>query len=120
MKTQDLMPIVLIAGVGLIVWQMTKQKPLGGVPVPTGETKTSTTEKANITLDVWQGLTSEQLAALPVTKQRGTVGGETYYKTSQPVAIGDTGFKIWGMTESGAVVISKNDPAIYDSWEWMG
>ena len=117
---KDLMPIVLIAGIGLIVWQMTKEKPVGAMPIqPTGATKTTITEAASIPLDAWQSLTQEQLQGLPVTAQKGQVGDEIYYKTSQPVAIGDTGFKIWGVTESGAAIIAIKDPASYSSWEWF-
>ena len=80
--------------------------------------KAPMTETPTIPLDVWQGLTREEVAKLPVTQEKGTVGVSDYYKTSKPVAIGDTGFKIWGMTESGSVVMSTKDPASYEAWEW--
>jgi hypothetical protein len=117
----DMMMLGVLAIGGFLIWQMTRSKPAQAAPRPTtpsGATKTATTEGASVPLSVWQGLTGEQLATLPVTMQIGTVGAETYYKTSQPVAIGDTGFKIWGMTENGAVVISQKDPATYPDWEW--
>ena len=120
MKNNTLMLAVLALG-GFVVWQMTR-KPAQAAPtlpvIPTGAPKTTTIEGASLPLDVWQLLTQKQLQGLPVTQQKGTVGVEDYYKTSQPVAIGDTGFEIWGTTESGAVVVSKNDPATYNPWEW--
>ena len=115
----DMMMLVVLAVGGLAIWQTTK-KP--AVVMPTGvtqHTKIATTEQPSIPLDVWQGLTGEEITKLPVTQQTARVGAETYYKTSQPVAIGNTSFKIWGMTESGAVVIATRDPATYDPWEWM-
>ena len=115
MKDSMTMMVVLALG-GFVVWQMSK-KPT--VVMPTAPAKTTTTEQPSIPLDVWQGLTGEEIAKLPVTQQTAQVGSETYYKTSQPVAIGNTSFKIWGMTESGAVVIATRDPATYDPWEWM-
>ena len=122
MKDNMMMLVVLALG-GLVVWQMSKAKPVEATPsVPQwspGDLKPPTTESASIPLNVWQDLTGEQIAKLPVTTKTSTVGSETYYKTSTPVAIGDTGFKIWGMTESGSVVIATKDPATYDPWEWM-
>lgn len=93
--------------------------PPAGVPNPTGESKTAVSEMPTVPLDVWQSLTKEQLQGLPVTEQIGKAGVEKYYKTSTPIAIGDTGFKIWGMTESGATIVSKNPPETYSAYEWM-
>ena len=122
MKDNMTMLVVLALG-GFAVWRASKAKPAGAAPsVPQwspGDLKPPATESPGLPLDVWQGLTGEEIAKLPVTQQKGQVGAETYYKTSEPVAIGDTGFKIWGMTESGAVVIATRDPATYDPREWM-
>ena len=93
--------------------------PTGAAPAPTGATKTPIVESASIPLDVWQGLTGEQIKTILVTQKKGAVGVDEYYKTSQPVAIGDTGFYIWGLTEYGTPVVSTKDPGSYDSWEWM-
>ena len=113
------MMIAVLAVIGLVAWQMSKAKPAGATPQwSPGDLKPPTSEGASLPLNVWQRLTQEQLQGLPITRQTGQIGAEPYYKTSQPVAIGDTGFKIWGMTESGAVVVSKYDPATYDPWEW--
>ena len=120
MKDSMTMMVVLALG-GFVVWQMSK-KPIIPREIDGWQlqpTKIATTEQPSIPLDVWQGLTGEEIAKLPVTQQTAQVGSETYYKTSQPVAIGNTGFRIWGMTESGAVVIATRDPATYDPWEWM-
>ena len=125
MKDNMMMLVVLALG-GFVVWQMSK-KPVQVAPpeapfVPQwspGDLKPPATESPGLPLDVWQRATREQLQGLPVTQQKGQVGAETYYKTSEPIAIGDTGFKIWGKTESGAVVIATRDPATYDPWEWM-
>ena len=46
------------------------------------------------------------------------IGMEVYNPTPQPIAIGDTGFKVWGTTNSGATVVSMNDPSTYAAWEW--
>jgi len=120
MKNNTLMLAVLALG-GFVVWQMTR-KPAQAAPtlpvIPTGAPKTTTIEGASLPLDVWQSLTQQQLQGLPVTQQKSQIGSETYYKTSEPVAIGDTGFKVWGMTESGAVVMATKDPASYAAWEW--
>ena len=113
---KNMTTIAILALGGLAVWQMSKAKPVGATP--TGATKIVIAEEASIPLDAWQALTQEKLQGLPVTKQTGIIGAETYYKTSQPVAIGDTGFNIYGTTESGAVVIATRDPSTYEAWEW--
>jgi len=97
---------------------MSKGKVATAAPATTGAPKIVIAERASIPLDAWQSLTQEQLQGLPVTQQKDIVGAETYYKTSQPVAIGDTGFNIYGKTESGAVVIATRDPSTYEAWEW--
>ena len=120
MKNNKMMLAVLALG-GFAVWQGTKKSAQAAptLPViPTEAPKTTTTEGASLPLDVWQSLTQQQLQGLPVTQQVGQVGAESYYKTSQPEAIGDTGFNIYGMTKSGAVVVATKDPASYDPWEW--
>ena len=120
MKNNIMMLAVLALG-GFAVWQGTKKSAQAAptLPViPTEAPKTTTTEGASLPLDVWQSLTQQQLQGLPVTQQTGRVGAETYHKTSAPVAIGDTGFKVWGMTESGAVVVATKDPSAYAAWEW--
>ena len=109
--------VLLVMGLGL--WFVLKRKPLTALPTqPTGETKTPAIEASSLPLEAWRILTQQQLQGLPVTQQKGQVGVEPYYKTSEPIAIGDTGFKIWGMTERGSVVVSKRDPATYDPTEW--
>ena len=127
-SSNNMMMLGVLALGGLIIWQMTKSKQAvasGPTILPAGATTTAgaitttASEGASIPLSVWQGLTGEQLAALPVTKETGTAGIKTYYKTSQPVAIGDTGFKIWGMTSYGSVVLAKNDPASYPVSDWL-
>lgn len=120
--------IIILALVG--VWLIASGKlgelgipPIGGLPLgvpqPTGQSKTTINETPSVPLDVWQSLTQEQLQGLPVTEQTGVVGFSKYYKTSEPIAIGDTGFKLWGLTESGAIVLSKNPPETYDRDEWI-
>ena len=113
---KDNMMLVILALGGLVVWQMTRKTAVVAAPA---DTKTTIVENSGIPLNVWQGLTGEEIAKLPVTQQTGQVGTETYYKTTQPVAIGATGFSIWGTTESGAMVVSKKDPGEYEPWEWL-
>jgi hypothetical protein len=73
-----------------------------------------------IPLEAWQEATPEQISRIPVlATEKGTVGYEEYHKTPEPIEIGDTGFKIWGVTETGATVISQRDPSTYEPWEWM-
>jgi len=126
---------IVLIGAGL--WALSKAKPAAVVPpavappvsiyppiIPLPPTeplpaKITSSEIPAISLDVWRGLTGEQIKTLPVTKETGTVGVETYYKISTPVAIGDTGFKIWGMTETGSTVVSTKPPETYAAWEWM-
>jgi len=120
-KSDTTIVIGIIALVGFALWQNSKKTApapkIGDVGLIT-LVKTPAPEQASISLDVWQGLTGEQLAKLPVTTQTGELGGENYYKTSQPVAIGNTGFKIWGMTESGVPIVALRDPSTYDISEW--
>ena len=121
---KDTQGLVMVGLIGLGLWALSRGKlPIEppAIPQPTipPVVKPLITETPSISLDVWQGLAPQRLATLPVTQQTGQVGNETYYKTSQPVAIGDTGFKIWGTTESGATVVSQRDPATYDPREWM-
>ena len=117
------MILIVVALAAVAIWAWTKGTAKAGMrppaPVtPSGAIKAPAQESPSISLSVWQGLTGEQISALPVTTQMGNVGAENYYKTSQPVLIGDTGFKIWGVTESGAIVISQNDPSFYDPIDW--
>jgi hypothetical protein len=73
-----------------------------------------------IPLEAWQEATPEQISRIPVlATEKGTVGYEEYHKTPEPIAIGDTGFNVWGVTESGSAVISQNDPGTYADWEWL-
>lgn len=130
---KDLGFIILIVGGAWLLMSGKLEGVLGAVPSgapgelpgelpllnPTGESKTTISEMPTVPLDVWQSLTREQLQGLPVTEQIGQVGTEKYYKTSTPIAIGDTGFKIWGMTESGATIVSMNPPETYSAWDWM-
>jgi len=81
--------------------------------------KSTITETPSIALDTWQAVTPEQVKTLPVTQETGMAGVTPYYKTSEPVAIGDTGSFIWGMTESGAIVVATNEPATFDLRDWM-
>ena len=53
----------------------------------------------------------------PSTTHTLGVGGASY-TPSTPTAIGNTGFTNWGITSSGAQVISINDPSTYEPWEW--
>jgi hypothetical protein len=126
--------VVAIIGLGLWAWLKSKPAAAGTTPAaatPTATTpatttptpitttpKTTTTDKATMPLEVWQQISQAKVEALPVTKNTGIAGAETYYKTSQPIAIGNTGFNIYGVTESGAAVISQNDPSTYPAWEW--
>ena len=110
---------IVVAIVGLGLWARKEGKLPIKPPIIPPVVKPPITETPSIPLDVWQGLTSQQLATLPVTQQKGAVGTELYNKTSRPIAIGDTGFSIWGTTESGATVVSMNPPETYDDWEWM-
>ena len=126
-KKDNTMMIALVAGAGLLFWQMSKGKtlpaptmqPPPGVKPQTLPPKTPVVENPIMPLEVWQGLTGEEIAQMPVTREMGNVGYEDYYKTSAPYAIGDTGFSIWGMTESGSPVVAQNDPASYAAWEWL-
>ena len=121
MKDNKMM-IALVAGAGLLFWQMSKGKtplPTPSMKPPTLPPKTPVIENPIMPLEVWQGLTGEEIAQMPVTREMGNVGYEDYYKTSAPYAIGDTDFSIWGMTESGSPVVAQNDPASYAAWEWL-
>ena len=136
-KKDNTMMIALVAGAGLLFWQMSKGKtplpapsmkpptlppptvPPPGVKPQTLPPKTPVIENPTMPLEVWQGLTGEEIAQMPVTREMGNVGYEDYYKTSAPYAIGDTDFSIWGMTESGSPVVAQNDPASYAAWEWL-
>ena len=114
---------------GLALWALTQKpakavQPPAGVPptllVPPPPPKQPLTEQPSISLETWQETTQAQLAALPVnTAKEIPIGYETYNPTPQPIAIGDTGFSIWGTTECGSTVVSKNDPSTYAVWEWL-
>jgi len=113
---------------GLALWALTRKPAIGQQPaaiqplkavVQPPVPKQPLTEPPSIPLETWQKATSTQLANLPVnTTKRVLIGPETYNPTSKPIAISNTGFKIWGTTESGATVVSKNDPSTYPAWEW--
>ena len=119
--------IGVLAIVGLALWALTRKPAAAQPPAPKQPPavvqppapKQPLTEPPPIPLETWQKVTSAQLANLPVnTTKRVLIGPETYNPTSKPIAISDTGFKIWGTTESGATVVSRNDPSTYPAWEW--
>ena len=105
-------------GLGVLamaLWALTRKPAAVEPPLP----KQPIVEQPHISLPEWQELTPEQLAPLPVNTAKDIpIGSETYNPTPQPVAIGNTGFSIWGTTESGATVVSKNEPSTYAAWEW--
>ena len=130
--------IGVLAISGLALWAMTRKStatvqppteallkkvvlpPSQKVVLPPLPPKQPLTEQPSISLETWQGVTPAQLATLPVnTAKEISIGGETYNPTPQPIAIGDTSFNIWGTTEYGATVVSKNDPSTYAAWEWL-
>jgi hypothetical protein len=132
---------ILVLG-GLAIWALTRKPKAAPPPKPEAappewvytpppkpkEVTTMSAENAKqpatdgvaIPLEAWQQATSEEISHIPVlATEKGTVGYEEYHKTSEPIEIGDTGFKIWGVTESGTAVISKRDPSTYEPWEWL-
>ena len=116
--------IGVLAISGLALWAMTRKSTAAAKPpavvLPPPPPKQPLTEQPSISLETWQGVTPAQLATLPVnTGKEISIGGETYNPTPQPIAIGDTGFNVWGTTEYGATVVSKNDPSTYAAWEWL-
>ena len=111
--------IIIVAALAAVFLLRPKDVAKAVVLVPSGGGKAPSTESPTIPLSVWQSLTGEQVSGLPITTRTGLVGSEIYYKTSTPVAVGNTGFKIWGMTESGSVVIALRDPSTYDAVHWM-
>ena len=129
MKDGKALAAVAVIGLGLWAWKKGKLPAIPPAPreMPVWELieppppviKPPVTETPSIPLDVWQALTQQQLQALPVTHQVDIVGVEPYNKTAQPIAIGDTGFYIWGQTEFGSTVVSKKPPETYAAWEWM-
>ena len=109
--------IGVLAISSLALWALT-QKPAKAVQPPLLP-KQPIVEQPHISLPEWQELTPEPLATLPVNTAKDIpIGSETYNPTHQPIAIGNTGFSIWGTTESGATVVSKNEPSTYAAWEW--
>jgi len=121
---------------GLILWNWAKKLPKGvtapappAPPVkplvkppalPPKPPKQPITEQPRVSLDTWQAATPRNLKTLRVVKtQNIPIGGTTYNPTPKHIAIGDTGFRVWGRTETGATVVSKNDPESYPAWEWM-
>ena len=115
--------IGVLAISGLALWAMTRKSPavveppaVAKLPPP----KQPIVEQPHISLPEWQELTPKQLVALPVDTQKDIpIGDTTYNPTSEPIAIGDTGFNVWGTTEYGATVVAKNDPSTYAAWEWL-
>jgi hypothetical protein len=90
------------------------------VKVPAKTAKQPATDGMTIPLEAWQEATPEQISHIPVlATEKDTVGYEEYNRTPEPIAIGDTGFNIWGVTETGAAVVSQRDPGTYESWEWL-
>ena len=119
--------IGVLAISGLALWALTRKPAAAQPPAPKQPLavvqppapKQPLTEPPSIPLETWQEATTKQLAKLPVnTAKEIQIGAETYNPTSKPIAISNTGFKIWGTTESGATVVSKNDPSTYPAWEW--
>jgi hypothetical protein len=90
-------------------------------PVVPEATRPPISEIPIISMDVYDSIEStEQIPIVDVAQTLPT--GETYNPVAAPggaVAIEDTGFNIWGVTEDGAMVISMNDPSTYDAWEWF-
>jgi hypothetical protein len=112
---------MLVLG-GLAIWALTRKPEIPKpevTKVPAKTAKQPATDGMAIPLEAWQEATPEQISRIPVTQETGTVGYEEYHKTPEPIEIGDTGFKIWGVTETGATVISKRDPSTYEPWEWL-
>ena len=114
--------IGVLAISGLALWALTQKSAKAVQPpaVPPPPPKQPIVEQPHMSLPEWQELTPKQLVALPVDTQKDIpIGDTTYNPTSEPIAIGDTGFNVWGTTEYGATVVSKNDPSTYAAWEWL-
>jgi hypothetical protein len=114
---------MLVLG-GLAIWALTRKPEITekviAKKVPVKTAKQPATDGMAIPLEAWQEATPEQISRIPVlATEKGTVGYEEYHKTPEPIEIGDTGFKIWGVTETGTTVISQRDPSTYEPWEWL-
>ena len=124
--------VAIIAALGYWWWSTTKQA--GAVPAPKPAPtlpplppplpplppppKQTVIEQPHLSLPQWQAMTPKQLAALPVSSVSVPLGGGTYNPAIRPVAIGDTGFTVWGTTPEGSTVVSMNNPSTYAAWEW--
>ena len=117
--------VAIIAALGYWWWSTTKQA--GAVPAPKPAPtlsplppppKQTIVEQPHLSLPQWQAMTQEQLGALPVSSVSVPLGGGTYNPAIRPVAIGDTGFTVWGTTPEGSTVVSMNNPSTYAAWEW--
>jgi len=120
-KTGGLSIGVLVIS-GLALWALTQQPAKAVQPpaVPPPPPKQPIVEQPRLSLPDWQAMIPEQLAALPVnTKKDIPIGDTTYNPAINPTLIGDTGFTVWGTTEYGSTVVSKNDPSTYAAWEWL-
>jgi len=106
--------LIVLALIGVAVWMFAKGK---FTFTPTKAATTTTNSKSPITDPAptdWQ-LISEKP---PSDVKLNVVGTLTYAKFTQPLALGDTGFTQWGVTDLGVPVVSKNPPDSYDPGQW--
>jgi len=112
MKNGGTLVMIAIAGVALWMWSKgkgftpsaqaaitTSGKSPSSAPAPTG----------------WQFISEVP----PPDVKLYSLGPVSYAKFEQPIIIGDTGFKQWGVTAEGSPVVSLNPPESYDYSDWM-
>lgn len=113
MKNGTILAIIALGVVAFWAWSSGK---LGGfTPSAAAATTTGSKSPSTTPAPTDYALITE---IPPATTKQYQLGYTTYAKFEQPVNLGNTGFKQWGVTADGTPVVSIKAPQSYPDWVW--